>query len=53
MICTDVAHMHVDECGAPERLAGTKLLTVSTEHGKLDPDDLRRWEANRGDEHRV
>ena len=53
VICTDVAHMHVDECGAPERLAGTKLLTVSTEHGKLGPDDLRRWEANRGDEHRV
>ena len=53
VICTDVAHMHVDECGAPERLAGTKLLTVSTEHGKLGPDDLLRWEANRGDEHRV
>ena len=53
VICTDVAHMHVDECGAPERLAGTKLLTVSTEHGKLGPDDLRRWEPNRGDEHRV
>ena len=53
VICTDVAHMHVDECGAPERLAGTKLLTVSTEHGKLGPDDLRRWQANRGDEHRV
>jgi threonine aldolase len=53
VICTDVAHMHVDECGAPERLAGTKLLTVSAEHGKLGPDDLRRWEANRGDEHRV
>ena len=53
MICTDVAHMHVDECGAPERLAGTKLLTVETEHGKLGPDDVRRWQANRGDEHRV
>ena len=53
VICTDVAHMHVDECGAPERLAGSKLLTVTTEHGKLTPDDLRRWEPNRGDEHRV
>jgi threonine aldolase len=53
VICTEVAHMHVDECGAPERLAGTKLLTVATEDGKLTPDNLRRWEANRGDEHRV
>jgi threonine aldolase len=53
VICTEVAHMHVDECGAPERLAGAKLLTVPTEDGKLTPDDVRRWEENRGDEHRV
>lgn len=51
VICTDVAHMHVDECGAPERIAGTKLYTVATEHGKLTPDDLGRWESRRGDEH--
>ncbi len=53
VICTDVAHMHVDECGAPERLTGTKLLTVASEHGKLGPDDVRRWEARRGDEHQA
>ncbi len=51
VICTETAHMNVDECGAPERLAGAKLLTVPTEHGKLSPDDLTRWEARRGDEH--
>ena len=51
VICTDVAHMHVDECGAPERIAGAKLLTVPTEHGKLAPDDVRRWEHRRGDDH--
>jgi threonine aldolase len=50
-ICTDTAHMHVDECGAPERIAGTKLLTVTTEHGKLAPSDLSRWEHRRGDDH--
>lgn len=53
VICTEVAHMNTDECGAPERLAGAKLLTVPTEHGKLTPDDLRRWEQSRGDEHQV
>jgi threonine aldolase len=53
VICTEVAHMHVDECGAPERLAGVKLLTVPTEDGKLTAGDVRRWEENRGDEHRV
>jgi threonine aldolase len=45
--------MHTDECGAPERLIGTKLLTVPTEHGKLSPSDLGRWGQYRGDEHRV
>jgi threonine aldolase len=53
VICTEVAHLNVDECGAPERLAGAKLLTVSTDDGKLTPNDLRRWEEGRGDEHRV
>ncbi|MGH2964815.1 MAG: threonine aldolase family protein [Solirubrobacterales bacterium] len=53
VICTEVAHMHVDECGAPERLAGAKLLAVPTEDGKLTPSDVRRWEEGRGDEHRV
>ena len=53
VICTDVAHMHVDECGAPERVAGIKLLTVASSNGKLTPDDVRRWEESRGDEHQV
>jgi threonine aldolase len=53
VICTDVAHMHVDECGAPERLAGAKLLTVAAEAGKLSMEDVRRWESWRGDEHRM
>ena len=51
VICTDTAHMHVDECGAPERVAGAKLYTVATEHGKLGPEDVGRWEARRGDDH--
>jgi threonine aldolase len=51
VICTETAHLNVDECGAPERIAGAKLLTVKTEHGKLTPDDLSRWDERRGDEH--
>ncbi len=53
VICTDVAHMNVDECGAPERIAQTKLLAVEHRGGKLRPEDVRRWEAHRGDEHAV
>jgi threonine aldolase len=53
VICTDVAHMHLDECGAPEQLAGVKLLPVAAPLAKLTPDDVRSWEAKRGDEHHV
>lgn len=52
-ICTEVAHMHVDECGAPERIAGTKLYTLPAPHGKLSAADLGRWQARRGDEHQA
>jgi threonine aldolase len=53
VICTDIAHMNVDECGAPERIAQTKLLAVPHTGGKLTPHDVSRWEAHRGDEHAV
>ena len=53
VICTDVAHMNVDECGAPERIAGVKLLPVANAAGKLTAADVGRWEAHRGDEHAV
>ncbi|HYH61718.1 MAG TPA: low specificity L-threonine aldolase [Solirubrobacterales bacterium] len=51
VICAETAHMNVDECGAPERIAGAKLLLVPTADGKLTPDDLGRWDSRRGDEH--
>lgn len=51
VICAEGAHIAVDECGAPERYAGVKLLPVPTEHGKVSPEDLSRWEARRGDQH--
>ncbi len=51
VLCAVGAHIAVDECGAPERYAGVKLLTIPTEHGKLAPADLGRWEPRRGDQH--
>lgn len=53
VICTSDAHINTDECGAPERLAGLKLLTVDTAHGKLTADDIARWDARKADEHHV
>lgn len=53
VICAVTAHLNVDECGAPERVAGVKLLTVATEDGKLAAADVGRWDDRRGDEHHV
>lgn len=35
IICTDVAHINVDECGAPEQFIGCKLLAAPQVGGKL------------------
>lgn len=40
VICTDWAHISVDETGAPERVAGTKLIDVPSPDGKLNPDAI-------------
>jgi threonine aldolase len=54
-ICTDTAHMNVDECGAPEAIAGVKLLSpgVPALDGKLTPEQLDRLIVHVGDEHAV
>ena len=38
VICPATAHINTDECGAPERFTGAKLLDVATADGKLTPD---------------
>ncbi|MDX2121886.1 MAG: beta-eliminating lyase-related protein [Gemmatimonadota bacterium] len=53
VICTDSAHIHVDECGAPERFTGCKLIPVRCPDGKLRPADLPPLLRGIGDEHRV
>lgn len=53
VICAESAHVNVDECGAPERILGSKLLTVPTPDGKLTPELIGRRLGDRGDEHRV
>jgi threonine aldolase len=53
VICAHTAHMNVDECGAPEAIAGVKLLTVATEDGKLSPETVKPLITRIGDEHAV
>ena len=38
VICPETAHINVDECGAPEKFTGCKLLGCSTPDGKLTVD---------------
>jgi threonine aldolase len=53
VVCSAVAHINTDECGAPERFTGSKLLPSDHEDGKLSPDVVDRALAGRGDQHRV
>lgn len=53
VICAESAHINVDECGAPERVGGLKLLTVPTPDGKLTPELIDRQAYGFDDEHRA
>jgi threonine aldolase len=52
VVCSRTAHIHVDECGAPERHLGSKLLPLDTPDGKLTPDQVHSVYTGIGDEHR-
>lgn len=51
IICTDTAHIQVDECGAPEKLTGCKLLPVPSRQGKINPEDIKKYLHGFGFEH--
>jgi len=53
IVCTDWAHIAVDETGAPERALGTKLLEVPSPGAKLTPDLLSSVAHLQGVQHHV
>ena len=53
VVCAESAHLNVDEGGAPETMAGIKLLTVPAPHGKLTPELVATRLVRIGDEHAV
>ncbi len=53
VICAASAHITADEGGAPERMAGLKLLSVPTGDGKLTPELVDREAWGFGDDHRA
>jgi len=53
VICAQAAHIYVDECGAPEKLTGSKLIPIGTRQGKLTVDAVRQAYHGIGDQHHV
>ena len=51
VLCTDVSHLHLDECGAPEKIAGVKLIPCPSHHGKFVFEELENFIIRRGDQH--
>jgi threonine aldolase len=53
IFCVDSAHVHVDECGAPEKFTGCKLITIPTPDGKLTVEQIKPQMQGIGVEHHV
>jgi threonine aldolase len=53
VICPETAHINVDECGAPEKFSGCKLLSSKTPDGKLSVDMIKSHMHGIGFEHHV
>lgn len=53
VVCSENAHIYTDECGAPERFTGCKLIPLATPDGKLTVDLVRRVYHGIGDQHHV
>jgi len=51
VIAASTAHINVDECGAPEKHSGCKMLTVETPDGKLTPGLIQQHLHGFGFEH--
>jgi len=51
VLCSQVSHLHTDECGAPEFGAGVKLKPIPTGDGKLTVSAIEAALHGRGDEH--
>ena len=53
VICAAGAHIYVDECGAPEKFTGCKLMPILTDDGKLTVESVSRAYHGIGDQHHV
>jgi threonine aldolase len=53
VLCSDYAHIYSDECGAPEKHTGCKLIPLPHQNGKITLDSVRHAYHGIGDQHHV
>ncbi len=51
VVCAETAHINEDECGAPEKHTGCKLLTIPTPNGKITVEQIEPILHILGNEH--
>ena len=53
VICAEAAHIYTDECAAPEKFTGSKLIPIPAKDGKLTVESVRHAYHGVGDQHHV
>ncbi len=51
IICAETAHIQVDECGAPEKFTGSKVIPISSFDGKITVEQIEKQLHGFGFEH--
>jgi len=53
VLCSDYAHIYTDECAAPEKHTGCKLIPLAHRDGKITVKQVRHAYHGIGDQHHV
>jgi threonine aldolase len=53
VLCPELSHIYTDECGAPEKLTGCKLIPLPAPNGKLTTETVSQAYHGIGDQHHV
>lgn len=51
VLCSDISHMNVDECGSPEILGHCKLIPLKSVNGKITVAEAKKALIRKGDQH--
>ncbi|MFA6924218.1 MAG: low specificity L-threonine aldolase [Bacteroidales bacterium] len=43
VICSEISHLNLDECGAPEKFCGCKLIPLPTPDGKIRVEQFHKY----------